>query len=178
MTPVMPTHGRTRRTRLFSQTTKPPTEQEEQSVTKRATTTTKSSISSSIILSTISSTINSSTTTTPITKKTSKAAFNKFAATTTKGPDLATKPDYENIHGPLGKTIDNMFLYVFRTKLAEYVGVDSKLPKTDFNGLIELSAALNSRYSDRMQIQKIAQQTLRKCVDILVGRVMSFVSLV
>jgi hypothetical protein len=71
-----------------------------------------------------------------------------------------------------------MFLYVFRTKLAEYVGVDSKLPKTDFNGLIELSAALNSRYSDRMQIQKIAQQTLRKCVDILVGRVMSFVSLV
>lgn len=82
-------------------------------------------------------------------------------ATTTQGPDLETKPDYDNIHGPLGKTLDDLFLYVFRTKLAEHVGVDSKLPKNDYAGLIELSAALNSRYSDRGQVQAIAQKTLR-----------------
>jgi hypothetical protein len=29
-------------------------------------------------------------------------------------------------------------------------------------GIIELTAALNSRYSDRTKIQKIAQETLRK----------------
>lgn len=74
---------------------------------------------------------------------------------------METKPDYENIHGPLGKTLDSIFLYVFRTRLAQYVGVDSKLPKTDFKGLMELSAAMNARYSDRNEIQKIAQQTLR-----------------
>ena len=75
---------------------------------------------------------------------------------------METKPDYENIHGPLGKTLDSIFLYVFRTRLAQYVGVDSKLPKTDFKGLMELSAAMNARYSDRNEIQKIAQQTLRE----------------
>ena len=82
----------------------------------------------------------------------------------TEGPDLATKPDYENIHGPLGKTLDNVFLYVFRSQLAHHVGVDSKLPKTDYAGLMELSAAMNARYSDRKQIQDIAQKTLRTFV--------------
>ncbi|MGK3760196.1 MAG: hypothetical protein ACI8RD_012513 [Bacillariaceae sp.] len=79
---------------------------------------------------------------------------------TTDGPDLTTKPDYENIHGPLGKFVDDIFLTVFRTKLAYYVGVDSDRPKNDYKGLIELSNALNSRYSDRKQVQQIAQQTL------------------
>jgi len=83
----------------------------------------------------------------------------KFAIT--EGPDGATKPDYQNIHGPLGKTLDDLFLYVFRSQLAKHVGVDSKLPKTDYDGLVELAAALNARYSDREQIQNIAQQTLR-----------------
>jgi hypothetical protein len=31
------------------------------------------------------------------------------------------KPDYENIHGPLGKMIDDMFLTEFRIKMAEKV---------------------------------------------------------
>ena len=43
-----------------------------------------------------------------------------------------------------------------------YVGVDSSLPKTDYDGLIELTAALNARYSDREEIQTIAQKTLRE----------------
>ena len=84
------------------------------------------------------------------------------AAAFTKGPDPSTKPDYENIHGPIGKTLDNVFLWFFRTKLAEFVGVDSKLPKADYAGLIELTAALNARYSDREQVQTIAQKTLRE----------------
>jgi hypothetical protein len=46
-----------------------------------------------------------------------------------QGPDKETKPDYENIHGPLGKLLDRIFLVVFRSKLAENVGVDSSLPK-------------------------------------------------
>ena len=53
------------------------------------------------------------------------------------GPDIATKPDYENIHGPLGKTMDSIFLQVFRSKLAEYVGVDSRLPKVRSKGIYQ-----------------------------------------
>jgi hypothetical protein len=50
-----------------------------------------------------------------------------------KGPDLETKPDYENIHGPLGKTLDSVFLSIFRTEMAEKVGVDSSLPKVSLD---------------------------------------------
>ena len=45
------------------------------------------------------------------------------------GPDADTKPDYENMHGPMGKAIDNVLLSMFRTRLAEQVGVDSDKPK-------------------------------------------------
>mmetsp|Transcript_1144 Transcript_1144/g.2700 ORF Transcript_1144/g.2700 Transcript_1144/m.2700 type:complete len:381 (-) Transcript_1144:871-2013(-) len=95
----------------------------------------------------------------PETTKPKKLNAAKFAVT--EGPDLASKPDYENIHGPLGKTVDDVFMYVFRSKLAEHVGVDSKLPKTDFSGLMELTVAMNARYSDRREIHKIAQRTLQ-----------------
>ena len=78
------------------------------------------------------------------------------------GPPIETKPDYDNIHGPLGKTLDKVFLKLFRSKLAENIGIDSKLPKDDYQGIMELTTALNSRYSDRKQVSKIAQNTLRK----------------
>ena len=61
-----------------------------------------------------------------------KASFRKKSSVTpgiVKGPDLESKPDYENIHGPLGKTLDSVFLSMFRSKMAEKVGVDSSLPK-------------------------------------------------
>ena len=45
------------------------------------------------------------------------------------GPDADTKPDYENIHGPMGKMVDDVLLSMFRTRLAEQVGVDSDKPK-------------------------------------------------
>ncbi len=79
---------------------------------------------------------------------------------TIPGPPIETKPDYENIHGPLGKKMDDIFLSVFRSKLAERVGVDSKLPKNSYEGLMELTAALNSRYSDRRDVQQISKDTL------------------
>jgi hypothetical protein len=79
------------------------------------------------------------------------------------GPSLDTKPDYENIHGPLGKWIDNnLFMTVFRYQLAQKVGVDSAKPLNDYTGLIELTAAMNARYSNRTTAQELAQETLRK----------------
>lgn len=135
---------------MYSKTTEIPWFCEEVSASKKTTRNSQSTLDSSPK----SSLAANSTRQTP--KKINAA---KFAVT--EGPDPSTKPDYENIHGPLGKTLDKLFLYVFRTKLAEHVGVDSKLPKTDFNGLMELTAAMNARYSDRTEIQTIAQRTLR-----------------
>lgn len=80
---------------------------------------------------------------------------------TITGPPLETKPDYDKIHGPLGPLADQVFLSVFRTQMADKVGIDSKLPKNDYMGLIELAAAMNARYSDRRQVQTIAQDVLR-----------------
>jgi hypothetical protein len=48
---------------------------------------------------------------------------------TVVGPSAETKPDYDNIHGPLGPLADLIFKVVFRIKMAEKVGVDSTLSK-------------------------------------------------
>ena len=48
---------------------------------------------------------------------------------TVMGPPIETKPDYEKMHGPLGKTMDKVFMTVFRTKMANKIGIDSQLPK-------------------------------------------------
>jgi len=45
--------------------------------------------------------------------------------------------------------------------MAKILGFDSDLPYDDFQGLMELTAALNARYSDRRQVQAIAQDVLR-----------------
>lgn len=109
-----------------------------------------------------------------------------ISARTVAGPSPETKPDYENISGPLGKEVDRVFLKMFRDRLAENIGVDSSLPqvrksmklwnpmkrkpkltfcgrhsKDDYQGIIELAEAMNARFSDRQMIQKIAQDTLR-----------------
>eukprot|EP00566_Odontella_aurita_P015772 CAMPEP_0113526830 /NCGR_PEP_ID=MMETSP0015_2-20120614/960_1 /TAXON_ID=2838 /ORGANISM="Odontella" /LENGTH=284 /DNA_ID=CAMNT_0000425201 /DNA_START=161 /DNA_END=1015 /DNA_ORIENTATION=- /assembly_acc=CAM_ASM_000160 len=85
----------------------------------------------------------------------------KRTSWTIEGPPPETRPDYEHIHGPLGKFLDDIFMALFRTRLAERVGVDSNLPKNDYQGLMELVAAMNARFSDRRDVQKIAQYTLR-----------------
>jgi len=76
------------------------------------------------------------------------------------GPSVETKPDYENIHGPLGPFMDTLFMKLFRSSLAEHVGVDSDKPQNDYMGLMELTAAMNARYSDRSQVHRIAQDVL------------------
>jgi len=83
------------------------------------------------------------------------------------GPSPETKPDYENVHGPLGQVADKVFMAVFRMQMADKVGIDSKLPRDDYMGLMELTAAMNARYSDRRQVQTIAQDVLRECVMLL-----------
>lgn len=79
-----------------------------------------------------------------------------------EGPPIETKPDYENIHGPLGKTLDTAFLKLFRSKMAEAFEMDSQLPHDDYQGLMELTAAMNARYSDQTVAQRLAQDVLRK----------------
>ncbi|CAJ1942844.1 unnamed protein product [Cylindrotheca closterium] len=90
-----------------------------------------------------------------------RSAAAAIYAQTVKGPDADTKPDYEQIHGPLGKTLDRLFLTIFRTRMAEQVGIDSSLPKDDYQGLMELTGAMNARFSDRTEVQKTAQNILR-----------------
>ena len=79
-----------------------------------------------------------------------------------EGPPIETKPDYEKIHGPLGPTLDKVFLTVFRTKMAEQIGpqYDSKLPKDDYQGLMELAGTMNVKYNQR-EAQKLSQNILR-----------------
>jgi Beta-carotene isomerase D27-like, C-terminal len=62
------------------------------------------------------------------------------AATTTVGPDPATKPDYDNLVGPLGRFMDGVFLRVFRDKLAEQVLGDVDNDDVILNGTAVLVA--------------------------------------
>lgn len=87
-------------------------------------------------------------------------AFNSSKFSVVEGPSLDTKPDYENVHGPLGKAMDTVFMKMFRSRMAEKVGVDSKLPHEDYQGLMELTAAMNARYSDRLVVQRLSQTIL------------------
>lgn len=63
------------------------------------------------------------------------------------GPPAETRPDYENIHGPMGKAVDDVFLAMFRTKLAEQVGVDSDKPLVRKRRFI-ISMALDRKAPD------------------------------
>mmetsp|Transcript_49398 Transcript_49398/g.148828 ORF Transcript_49398/g.148828 Transcript_49398/m.148828 type:complete len:136 (+) Transcript_49398:104-511(+) len=63
----------------------------------------------------------------------------KRTSWTIEGPPPETRPDYEHIHGPLGKFLDDIFMALFRTRLAERVGVDSNLPKVGCIGDCDLS---------------------------------------
>jgi len=44
--------------------------------------------------------------------------------------------------------------------MAEKVGIDSKLPHDDYKGLMELTTAMNSRFSDKREVQLISQSVL------------------
>lgn len=59
------------------------------------------------------------------------------------GPDIRTKPDYDNLHGPLGKRIDTLFMTMFRKQLARLVQYDSSRPCNDYLGIIEITQHMN-----------------------------------
>ncbi len=76
------------------------------------------------------------------------------------------KPDYESIYGPMGKDVDALFLTIFKEKMAQHVVMGAELTSVTavspgYEGLMELTAALNARYSNRTQVQRIAQDILR-----------------
>lgn len=95
----------------------------------------------------------------------SRFSISTSTRTTTVDGPTSPKPDYANIHGPLGKQVDDFFLSVFQTKMAEHIfGADDNKIMEDgasYQGLMELSLALNARYSDRRQVQEIAQNILK-----------------
>lgn len=84
-------------------------------------------------------------------------ANEKFLATAVAGPPLETKPDYENIVGPLGQFADYIFMAAFRIQLAKQVGKDSTKPLTDYSAIIDLARELN--YQEYPQLK--ALQTLK-----------------
>jgi hypothetical protein len=96
----------------------------------------------------------------PLNFEDDQSSWRKKRVWTIEGPSLDTKPDYNTIHGPLGKFVDYLFVRYFRKKMAEKMGIDSKLPQGDFAGIMELTAALNARYSDRREVQKISLDIL------------------
>lgn len=85
----------------------------------------------------------------------------KFLASAVPGPPLETKPDYENIVGPLGRWMDRIFMITFRRKLAQQVGRDSSKPIDDYSGIVDLAATLNREIPNRNEIHRRAQTVLR-----------------
>ena len=90
-----------------------------------------------------------------------------FLRTAVPGPPLDTKPDYENIHGPLGSVVDGVFQNVFRAALAAQVvtvGTADNLPADDdddYAAIVALAARMNRQYTNRTEIHVRAQTVLR-----------------
>jgi len=87
---------------------------------------------------------------------------NIIACRVVQGPPLDTKPDYDNIHGPLGPDIDKLFLRIFRGKMAENIGKqhDSSLPHDNYMGLMELARTMNIVY-DKPKVRELSQNILK-----------------
>ena len=87
---------------------------------------------------------------------------------TIPGPPADTKPDYSSIHGPLGSYVDGLLMSLFRIKLAERLSredndvciPDSKLPLSDFMGIVELTSAMNTQSKNRTHVQEMAREVL------------------
>ena len=87
-----------------------------------------------------------------------------------EGPSLSSKPDYSSINGPLGPMLDKFLTILFRAKMSsrlsqklqpnEIVIPDSSIPRDDFNGIIEITHAMNSQYNNRTAVHSIAQDIL------------------
>lgn len=77
-----------------------------------------------------------------------------------QGPPIDTKPKYNQIHGPLGKTLDSLFLSIFRTKMEQVTMITSTLPKDDYQGLMEVANQMTKKYS-KPQVRELSRQILR-----------------
>ena len=82
----------------------------------------------------------------------------KFVQTAVPGPPLESKPDYENIVGPLGRFMDQIFMKVFRKQLAEQVGADSVYD--DYRAIIDLASQMNRKIANRTEIHQRAEKVL------------------
>lgn len=103
-------------------------------------------------------------------RATASTPLTKLKAKTIEGPPTSSKPDYSSIHGPLGPLFDRYLLTLFRTKLSSRLYQrqlpdanhipDSSFPLHDYRGIIELARAMNFNYTNRRQVQSIAQDVL------------------
>lgn len=85
-----------------------------------------------------------------------------FLETAVPGPSVDTKPDYENIIGPAGKFADDVFLHLFRQELAAQVGDDDDdAIAPGYQGIMELAATMNQKFTNRTEIHVRAQAVLR-----------------
>jgi hypothetical protein len=82
--------------------------------------------------------------------------------TVVEGPPLETKPDYNKIIGPLGSTLDQLFLIIFRHKMAQQIGKenDSKRAYNDYGGLMELASTMNI-INSKDDVQLLSQNVLK-----------------
>ncbi|GKY92754.1 hypothetical protein MPSEU_000245400 [Mayamaea pseudoterrestris] len=78
-----------------------------------------------------------------------------------RGPPRETKPDYENIVGPLGRKIDKLFLTVFRKALAEHTQLNSTYATDDFRGITDIALKMNRKYPNRTIVQQKALDVLK-----------------
>lgn len=85
---------------------------------------------------------------------------NFFTEEVVSGPSIETKPQYDNIVGPLGRFMDRIFLVVFRKQLASKTGIDSSRDDTDYLGIIDISLRMNKKFSDRRVVQQKAKEVL------------------
>ncbi|KAL3774191.1 hypothetical protein ACHAWO_000471 [Cyclotella atomus] len=96
--------------------------------------------------------------------------YSRTNPSTIDGPPLSSKPDYSSIHGPFGPLLDRFLTILFRERLASRLGErqhpneiiipDSSRPYHDFMGIIEITHAMNTQYTNRTAVQILAQDTL------------------
>lgn len=77
-----------------------------------------------------------------------------------QGPPIETKPNYNEIHGPLGKLLDSLFLQIFRSKMESITNISSPLPKDNYQGLMDVATQMNRQYSKK-EVRMLSREILK-----------------
>lgn len=77
-----------------------------------------------------------------------------------QGPPIETKPNYNEIHGPLGKFLDSLFLQIFRSKMESITNISSPLPKDNYQGLMDVATQMNRQYSKK-EVRMLSREILK-----------------